>query len=101
LAAAAAIGDSFDVALLSAISDVGQAETLAALRPAIAQGLLRVTHHMPLDVEQYRFTHAHIRRDLYRGIDSDRRCVIHERIAEAQGAGRSPDDARCRTLPNT
>ncbi|MFM7120747.1 MAG: AAA family ATPase, partial [Gammaproteobacteria bacterium] len=93
LAGAAAIGDSFDIALLSAISDVGQAETLAALRPAIAQGLLRVTHHTPLDVEQYRFTHAHIRRDLYRGIDSDRRCVIHERIAEAQGAGRSSDDA--------
>ncbi len=77
LRVAAAFSGGFTLAVLHALTDLGDEALLDALDEAIGAGLVRG------DADGYDFAHAIVRHTLYDGLNPDRRRQLHRRIAEA------------------
>ncbi|WP_412740501.1 ATP-binding protein [Krasilnikovia sp. MM14-A1259] len=78
LSAASAIGAEFDVALLSATTGIGYADTLARTETAVRAGVL-----VPAGVGRHRFAHDLFRESLYGALSGDARSRTHLAIATA------------------
>ena len=90
LAAAAAIGQTFDAGLLASVLDHTLAETLAALEPARGAGVLERSCAVP---QEYAFSHALLHEVLYEELPWAERGVLHAKLAQALAA-RPLSDAR-------
>ena len=75
---AAVIGGDFDLALLRAVSDADEDETLYLLDTAIQARLVQET-----DFDEYRFVHALVQSALYEPLTEARRVRLHRRVGEA------------------
>lgn len=74
---AAVVGRAFDLGLLCAAADRGEAEVFAVLEPVMAAGLM-----LEAGERGYYFSHDKFRQALYEGLDAPRRRKLHLRIAE-------------------
>jgi DNA-binding SARP family transcriptional activator len=81
LAAAAVLGEAFDVATLSAASGSADDALLSLLEEAEAAGLVD-----EVDAGQYRFAHALTRDAVHAGLGPSRRARLHRAAAEALAA---------------
>ena len=80
LTAAAVIGRSFDLDLLTKLVEIGEGELLEALEQAVAASLLAESTEQ---VGRFSFAHALINHTLYEGLGATRRARMHLRVAEA------------------
>ena len=91
LTAAAVIGREFDVALVSAVNDTDEDNTLYLLDVALDARLVRET-----GFDEYRFAHALVQSALYQALTETRRVRLHRRVGETlEGL---PDERRARRL---
>ena len=81
LAAAAVLGEAFDVETLSAVSGVGDDALLSLLEEAAAEGLVE-----EVGAGRYRFSHALTRDAVHAGLGPSRRARLHRSAAEALAA---------------
>jgi predicted ATPase len=81
---AACFGHSFRLPALSTIAELSVEETRAALRPAIAEGLLVASAAEP---DRYRFSHDRVQQTAYHLIDEVRRQAVHLRIGRLMQSG--------------
>jgi hypothetical protein len=81
----AAIGEQFQGNLVARVFGWSAAETAAALRPAVAQGLLRALPGDGIDPADpvYQFAHHRIRAQVYAQLPDEERLGIHHALAEA------------------
>ncbi len=79
---AAALGSSFDLEMLSKISNEPQARLAIHLWPALQQSLISSESRQPGRPESYRFTHEHIRLTAYRCNTPEQRRQLHLRIGQ-------------------
>ncbi|MCB0015666.1 MAG: hypothetical protein KDE34_27310, partial [Anaerolineales bacterium] len=88
LQTAAAIGHSFDIALVQAASGRSDEETVTALETLTARGLLveQVSH----DRAAYDFSHDKLRVLVYEETGLARRRLLHRRLATTMAADRAP-----------
>src|SRR6185295_7095676 len=75
---AAAIGRSFSIDLLEALSELPGERVREALEEAAAR---RIVEEEPDDPRRYSFAHALIRETLYASLSGPRRLGLHRRIA--------------------
>jgi class 3 adenylate cyclase/tetratricopeptide (TPR) repeat protein len=80
LGAAAVIGRSFDVALLSDTLAAAEADVLDTLEAAVTASLVRES---PDEIGRFTFEHALISHTLYAGTGATRRARLHRQVAEA------------------
>ena len=81
LAAAAVLGEAFEVATLSAVSGVDDDALLSLLEEAAAEGLVE-----EVGAGRYRFSHALTRDAVHAGLGPSRRARLHRAAAEALAA---------------
>jgi len=77
---AAVLGDSFDLATLTAAGEVGPDVTLACIDAAIALGLLEPAD---MDARRCSFVHSLTRQAVLEGMPHARRTLLHARAGEA------------------
>lgn len=85
----AIIGREFDLAVLAASTDVGIAELVDVLEPALVAGLI---NEITGAVGRLRFSHALVRDTVYGGLSALRRATLHARVGaglERQAGGRA------------
>ena len=87
LSAAAVLGRSFDVSLLSAIVETDLSSTLGALSSATQLGIVEEQSSLG----GFRFVHALVRETLYEDLPTSRRMELHRRIAEGIEAAHPKD----------
>jgi class 3 adenylate cyclase/tetratricopeptide (TPR) repeat protein len=80
LSAAAVIGRDFDLDLLVAVVELGEARLLDLLEEAVAASLLQESGER---AGRFTFTHALVEHTLYEDLGRTRRARLHQRIAEA------------------
>jgi class 3 adenylate cyclase len=80
LSAAAVIGRDFDLELLGAIVDLGEARLLDLLERAVGAALLREDSEC---AGRFTFTHALVEHTLYEDLSRTRRARLHQQVAEA------------------
>jgi PAS domain S-box-containing protein len=93
--AGAAIGDQFAVSLLCRMFGWSSAETASVLRPAVAQGLLRIQGQEAIDAEDpfYQFAHHRIRAQIYSLIPDQEKFHLHQGLAETLKSSRGREGA--------
>ncbi len=77
---AAVAGREFDLELLCAVAELGEARLLDHLETAVAASLLAESSD---HVGRFRFAHALINQTLYDGLGATRRARMHQRVAQA------------------
>src|SRR5579871_3010705 len=80
LRAAAVIGRSFDLDLLSAVAGVEESVLLDSLEAAVAASILAESSER---IGRFRFVHALINQILYDGLGATRRALLHQGVAES------------------
>ena len=80
LAVGAVIGREFDLSVVLAATERDELDTLRALDPAIADGL--IGEH-PTSLGRFRFSHALVRDTVYSELSPLRRSTLHARVGEA------------------
>ncbi len=87
LGAAAVLGHSFTLPMLSAVTQAQAEDLVPAIEAWIQRGLVRE------EARGYAFSHDKIRQVAYESLSRARRQVIHRRVAEALEAAVPPADA--------
>jgi hypothetical protein len=80
LSAAAVIGRDFDLALLTAVLELPEAQLLDLLDAAVAASLLQEAGER---AGRFTFTHALVEHTLYEDLGRTRRARLHQRVAQA------------------
>ena len=82
LGLAAAWGEDLSARILESIFAWSAAETTAALRPALREGLLQTASSTTDEATGYRFTHTRVRAQVYALLTPDRRRELHGHLAD-------------------
>jgi len=91
----AALGEQFAASTICEVFGWTSAATAAALRPAVAQGLLRAppTDTTESETALYQFAHHRIRAQIYADLDVPAKALVHLRVAETLKASGRRDGA--------